>query len=226
MGFYRRESIAPGPQRKYGFLRKLPRLETPEWGDWDEKVIRKPTHDTRLPKPWPFATDGRQRLFEELNALDEAEARVLEMDAGALPDWPIGGDPPTDAVRNALLRAIGAAEREREPDFDALLGWVKAVEAEDSAPDAALLAILRAAIETEHLRLRNVFSIVPDQNQDDGDETELTPLSAAEAQRVAGAAASAINHTLARLFLRLGPPPEDASGDFMPVSSGGGGAQQ
>ncbi|MFJ4469567.1 hypothetical protein ACIP2X_19030 [Streptomyces sp. NPDC089424] len=45
-------------------------------------------------------------------------------------------------------------------------------------------------------------------------------------QQLAAEAASTINHTLARLLVQLGPPPEGAGGGLNPVSSGGGGAQQ
>jgi hypothetical protein len=54
----------------------------------------------------------------------------------------------------------------------------------------------------------------------------LEDLSLDERRRLAAATASTINHTLARLFLRLGPPPAGTSEEFNPVTSGGGGAQQ
>ncbi|MDQ0904189.1 hypothetical protein QFZ22_000174 [Streptomyces canus] len=53
---------------------------------------------------------------------------------------------------------------------------------------------------------------------------EVGPLSTEDEQLVAERAADAINHTLARLFLRLGPPPQNTDGDFAPVSSSGGGS--
>ncbi|WP_282793073.1 hypothetical protein [Streptomyces sp. CC224B] len=62
--------------------------------------------------------------------------------------------------------------------------------------------------------------------EDEEDLTRKEEITAEEAQLAADAAAKMINKVLARLFLRLGPPPENASGDYMPVSSGGGGAQQ
>ncbi|OUD00336.1 hypothetical protein [Streptomyces swartbergensis] len=51
-------------------------------------------------------------------------------------------------------------------------------------------------------------------------------LSPEEQKLVADRTASTINHTLAMLFLRLGPPPEATNGDFSPVTSGGGGVRQ
>ncbi|PBC93994.1 hypothetical protein BX281_1867 [Streptomyces sp. Ag82_O1-15] len=53
---------------------------------------------------------------------------------------------------------------------------------------------------------------------------EVGHLSTEDEQLVAERTADAINHTLARLFLRLGPPPESTNGDFAPVSSSGGGS--
>lgn len=51
-------------------------------------------------------------------------------------------------------------------------------------------------------------------------------LSPEELQGTAWDAADTINHTLARLFVQLGPPPEAAGGAATPVTSDGGGAQQ
>jgi hypothetical protein len=47
-----------------------------------------------------------------------------------------------------------------------------------------------------------------------------------EIEDVAPAAEETIDHTLARLFLRLGPPPESTTLDYTPAGRGGGGAQQ
>lgn len=52
---------------------------------------------------------------------------------------------------------------------------------------------------------------------------ELLP---AELAAVASTAASSIDHALALLFIRLGPPPEETPINFAPASTGGGGAQQ
>jgi hypothetical protein len=47
-----------------------------------------------------------------------------------------------------------------------------------------------------------------------------------ERRQLAETTAATINHTLAMLFLRLGPPPDDIARDTRPVTSGGGGAHQ
>ncbi|MFH8295365.1 helix-turn-helix domain-containing protein [Streptomyces sp. NPDC018059] len=52
------------------------------------------------------------------------------------------------------------------------------------------------------------------------------PVSPEELRVLARQSASTINHTLARLFVQLGPPPEGAGRDPSTVTSDGGGAQQ
>ncbi|MDV9188467.1 hypothetical protein R6L23_09610 [Streptomyces sp. SR27] len=51
-------------------------------------------------------------------------------------------------------------------------------------------------------------------------------LSSEERSEVASASGASIDHALAMLFIRLGPPPEETELDYAPASSGGGGAQQ
>lgn len=52
------------------------------------------------------------------------------------------------------------------------------------------------------------------------------PLTGAEAAAVAIASGETLDHALARLFLRLGPPPEPTEADCEPASSGDGGAKR
>ncbi|MGW2932800.1 hypothetical protein ACWDA7_13255 [Streptomyces sp. NPDC001156] len=52
------------------------------------------------------------------------------------------------------------------------------------------------------------------------------PLGREEIEAVAPTAEQTIEHTLARMFMRLGPPPEPTELDYTPAGSGGGGAQQ
>ncbi|MET7720666.1 hypothetical protein [Streptomyces mirabilis] len=58
------------------------------------------------------------------------------------------------------------------------------------------------------------------------DTSSIQALPAEDKQRLAIGTAATINQVLARAFLRLGPPPQGASGDSAPVTSGGGGAEQ
>ncbi|MCX5269965.1 hypothetical protein [Streptomyces sp. NBC_00199] len=51
-------------------------------------------------------------------------------------------------------------------------------------------------------------------------------MSPGELRFLAWESASTINHTLARLFVQLGPPPAGVGGDLEPLTSDGGGAQQ
>ncbi|GAA1599793.1 hypothetical protein GCM10009731_60930 [Streptomyces globosus] len=55
---------------------------------------------------------------------------------------------------------------------------------------------------------------------------EFEALPPEEQRRLASETAAHINETLAALFLRLGPPPTNPSGDFSPVTSGDGGARR
>ncbi|WP_327674762.1 hypothetical protein [Kitasatospora sp. NBC_00458] len=55
----------------------------------------------------------------------------------------------------------------------------------------------------------------PDEPPAPGGATELTR-----------AAEETLDHTLARLFVRLGPPPEPTGNDYLPAGAGGGGAHQ
>lgn len=144
----------------------------------------------------------------------------------------------------------GSSEREvrkdvRRPelsDLDDLRAVYEAAVREPAMPPDVVLAVLKQKFVFSHpmlhetlveavqatlaLRLARRAARKIGHAEDGEDEGEREPLSAEEAQLVAGAAANTINLTLARLFLRLGPPPEGANGDFTPVSSGGGGAQQ
>lgn len=52
------------------------------------------------------------------------------------------------------------------------------------------------------------------------------PLTDSESAEVALTSGTTLDHALARLFLRLGPPPEATARDYEPASSGDGGAQQ
>jgi hypothetical protein len=58
------------------------------------------------------------------------------------------------------------------------------------------------------------------------DTPPLESLSPEEVRHMAWETVRTVNDTLARLFLKLGPPPEGAGGDMSPVASDGGGAQQ
>lgn len=59
-----------------------------------------------------------------------------------------------------------------------------------------------------------------------GEPSSSKPFDPEDVKVAALAAEDTIEHTLARLFLRLGPPPESTDVDYMPAGRGGGGAQQ
>ncbi|GAA2505090.1 hypothetical protein [Streptomyces gobitricini] len=117
------------------------------------------------------------------------------------------------------LRAIVSEPQEEA----ARLAWAEAVERlRDSAEVAGLqpesvLNFQREAVirSVELARIRRVLA------------ASLTNgLSTAEREAVAADSGNAIDHALAMLFLRLGPPPGPTELDYTPAGNGGGGAQQ
>jgi hypothetical protein len=55
---------------------------------------------------------------------------------------------------------------------------------------------------------------------------ERVELSQEQLQETVNSSEGSLEHALALLFIRLGPPPEPTEVDYVPVSNGGGGAQQ
>ncbi|MFF0216142.1 hypothetical protein [Streptomyces vinaceus] len=108
---------------------------------------------------------------------------------------------------------------------------ILASRANDPAEASEILRLRREvlrALESTDLntdeRLYNRFSqppIPPDSNIKP--EPQLT---AEDVNTVAPAAEVTIESSLARLFLRLGPPPQASEVDFMPAGRDGGGAQK
>jgi hypothetical protein len=58
------------------------------------------------------------------------------------------------------------------------------------------------------------------------EQATTEPLTAEEATALAPVSEASLEHALALLFLRLGPPPEPIENDYVPASNGDGGAQQ
>ncbi|MFE6787859.1 hypothetical protein ACFVFF_36970 [Streptomyces sp. NPDC057680] len=88
-------------------------------------------------------------------------------------------------------------------------------------PTDRLRSVLRAVREFQVSPERGFWGQLPSPLD------EAPPkLSTEEKSEVAGASGTSINHALAMLFIRLGPPPEETELDYAPASNGGGGAQQ
>lgn len=121
------------------------------------------------------------------------------------PDAHDGWDGYADGLAEAAAHAASQpAEQATVAEVvDWLTGTYKLSERED--------AVFQAAVRAWHA---------------DTDKPPLESLSLEELRRRAWESGSTINHTLARMFLKLGPPPEGAGGDMIPVASDGGGAQQ
>jgi hypothetical protein len=79
------------------------------------------------------------------------------------------------------------------------------------------------AFARERLRVA-IFKQLLSQRSFPADDLSQDQLSASEREELAADAAATVNHALANLFLRLGPPPTGASGGKARVPSGGGGA--
>ncbi|MER5904365.1 hypothetical protein ABT150_30400 [Streptomyces mirabilis] len=179
-------------------LPKSPDESLPVWGDGDEKDIRK---NIRRPEP----------EVEHIDIL----AEVAREDG-----WPGSSD--ESAVRELRRQQLleEAARRRMRHDLQAMRRRRRRPDPADLR-DATWTMWENLGIAAQEAVLRRADA--------DPDAPELEPfedLTLDERQRLAAQTASTISHTLALLFLRLGPPPEGASGDASPVTSGGGGAQQ
>ncbi|MER8028559.1 hypothetical protein ABTZ78_06245 [Streptomyces bauhiniae] len=190
------------------------------------------------------AARARTQRSEELNK------RVFP--AAPKPDYTVGWSDPE--YQNRLRQEMAAAQilRDRLTNNGALrvrtsaslwrllieLKIIRddvAPEREDDAAEVAkifvqrlnLLALdihQRRELQNLSMQVRDVLSRRPwtDSSEADSDQ----PYASADVKEAAIAAEETIEHALARLFLRLGPPPESTDVDFMPAGRGGGGAQQ
>ncbi|WP_411092302.1 hypothetical protein [Streptomyces sp. 049-1] len=87
--------------------------------------------------------------------------------------------------------------------------------------------VARQAEDTDSDLLPDLMCHLPEPDDDtDTWPEEAYPLSADEERLVAGISAHTINLTMARMFLRLGPPPTGAHGDLVPASNGDGGTER
>jgi hypothetical protein len=120
------------------------------------------------------------------------------------------------AVRELRMWHLEATQRRRQNDLQAMPSRRPR---DELVPSQEWLEALGFAAQEAAARGADAD---PDAPELDSFE-DLTP---DERRRLAAQTASTINHTLARLLLRLGPPPEGASGGASPVTSGGGGARQ
>ncbi|MEU8852752.1 hypothetical protein AB0C70_42560 [Streptomyces sp. NPDC048564] len=123
------------------------------------------------------------------------------------------------------LRGLGQDRDVVQEEFIRSLG-----EATDRVGDVVSAARreFRAAQEAAgHGARDEPLDSVLEQGTPDSDETWWVidePLSTEDEQRVAEQTADSINRTLARLLVRLGPPPAGAGGVATPVTSGDGGS--
>jgi hypothetical protein len=155
--------------------------------------------DTETAPPWLLSC-------KDTGTLDPAN----ESDDGQLSIWWVDDADVLTSWGDSLSRAARAAANPEEPpapfspsELNLMAAWAQYLAAE------AKVAALNAA--------ENGQPVTPPRD----------PLPPDELRRLlAREAAATINHTLARLFIQLGPPPEGADGDLHPVGSDDGGVQQ
>jgi hypothetical protein len=188
---------------------------------WQRLVRRRPDNSSNTKGPrlrFPEITGDQVDVVAEILA-EEENSRALPAESDPRAHWRkrvlrhMAGEAakePEQLPRHSATKRLMEGDLVSENELRAAVMAAQGLVGQDAASAIALRGRAR--------RLGHV--------EDGGDEGHSGALLAEDAQLVADIAADAINHTLARLFMRLGPPPEGASGDYMPVSSGGGGAQQ
>ncbi|WP_143672367.1 hypothetical protein [Streptomyces sp. OK228] len=177
---------------------KSPDESVPAWGDGDEKDIRK---EVRRP----------ERDVEDIDVL----AEVAREDG-----WPGSSD--ESAVWELRRRQIRAEAAKRGAREDLQPLWRRSYRGRlPHLPHLPDVTREEWSLAAQEAALRG-----PDADPDAPELEPIEDLTLDERRLLAAQTASTISHTLALLFLRLGPPPEGASGDASPVTSGGGGAQQ
>ncbi|MFE9309662.1 hypothetical protein ACIQCF_26125 [Streptomyces sp. NPDC088353] len=174
-------------------------------------------------------TPESRAAAEELKAVILAQLMTLEAEGMSIK---------SPGLRTLGFKVLGGGDRQRL--IRAVHAWVEhrtpprltavATDAPPSLPsddeDPAHAENWRPANDRPAVASQYVAPL--DADSDDGATSSeaYEALSREEQQLLARQTASTINHTLARLFLRLGPPPQGTTGGFNPVTSGGGGAQQ
>ncbi|MBO8189253.1 hypothetical protein [Streptomyces spirodelae] len=133
-------------------------------------------------------------------------------------DW-IASQPRSAAVREFTIdtSAIWKHLSAREPSLSS-----------DNEQRLRLLWLMSAFLE--HSDSQAIFKAAHTWNEAllvaDDEEDPLPQISEKEAAAVGSEAGKSLEYALARLFLRLGPPPEPTAVEYAPASSGGGGTQQ
>lgn len=179
---------------------------------------------------WSSETPDEHRQYtlrSLVQALEGSAVAAVATEQGGLPSFLIDlldGDR-RDAVVDLLLEEglidhLSVGEREALPISDLVR---EAANQLDQRHAAALAAFLVAEEGKRLSKIRDSARAIDSRDLGTRTTEVLRPEDIAFA---APAAEETIEHTLARLFLRIGPPPEPTEFDYEPVGSGGGGAQQ
>ncbi|MGW9029138.1 hypothetical protein ACWGQ5_34415 [Streptomyces sp. NPDC055722] len=122
-----------------------------------------------------------------------------------------------------LLRLLGQASEDERKFDEKLAELIKLIQAQ--TPDGVGPWVYFSKDDVTGETYVRVTSVGPPPSQDPAHLFDQ-PLGREEIEAVAPIAEETIEHTLARMFMRLGPPPEPTELDYTPSGSGGGGAQQ
>ncbi|WP_460111572.1 hypothetical protein [Streptomyces sp. YKOK-J1] len=125
-------------------------------------------------------------------------------------------------ARRVLLRIYGDVAKNAAND-SAVLGTrvdILKDEVRDALPSGT--RYFGTPIRLVRVAARDVLRPIPSTTVQGSQQ----PLDPAATEVAAPAAAESIEHSLASLFLRLGPPPDPTELDYSPAGRGDGGAQQ
>ncbi|WP_432112730.1 hypothetical protein [Streptomyces sp. S1] len=170
-----------------------------------------------------------QNLSSQFQALDSesTQERHLPVDWVEFLDTLKGSDRDEFATWLSLLTAT-RFDASPPPHWEvppALLARLRSLEQVDRAALTRWISLQMSTHSAYHAlpdpRIKSRFEIELDEHASDGVE-----LSREELANVADSSEGSIDHALAMMFIRLGPPPETTEVDYVPASNGGGGAQQ
>ncbi|MFE8925769.1 hypothetical protein [Streptomyces rochei] len=129
----------------------------------------------------------------------------------------------SDALFDGDMMSITAVDRETRSTG---ASWSFPIPAERIPPDLSPDELAAYKDKLRRIRLTALRAAGLATGSTEESEPDYQDLTTAEREQLALETASLVSDTLARLFLRLGPPPAGTGRDFNPVTSGGGGATQ
>ncbi|GHF99958.1 hypothetical protein GCM10018777_08110 [Streptomyces albogriseolus] len=135
---------------------------------------------------------------------------------------------PKEQVRQIVSRLFDTADRVEDPTDARYLKDMafRIMELAQQRPEATRNETgFQFTPDGAHVIYR-LYAAPPEQLRGIADALHEQPISPDDASSVAPVAEETIENALARLFIRLGPPPETTELDYTPAGHGGGGATQ